>query len=169
MKSEMFGRRLKKRNENQRVPGAGLNSSTMPPMETAKDNPPGYEGKEHVKYKNPGFSKHHIRFPEDEPHMKSKVGKEEMHEMEDNFHMKTPKQTPHSLEAKIKRAMMKMDQPDQEDPDELQGNLVTNIGKKGEVDTTGDEQMGPNDMQGSGNGYKKKMAAAIARKKMNKG
>ena len=79
----------------------------------SKDAPSKYEGKEHVRYKDPGYSSHHIRFPEDEPHMKSYARKEEMHEMEDNFHKSVPDQTHYSLEAKLKRARMKMDAPDQ--------------------------------------------------------
>lgn len=136
----------------------------------AKDAPPGYEGREHVKYKDPGFSKHHIRFPQDEPHMKSHVMREEEHEMEDNFHHEVPDQTHYSLEQKIKRARMKMDAPDQEDPDELRGNLVTNVGQ-GEEDTSGEEEMGPNDMQenyGMPKDHRKKMIVAITRKRMKK-
>src|SRR5574338_141907 len=75
-------------------------------MEMAEDAPPKYEGREHVKYKNPGFSKHEIRIPEDEPKMKSRASKEEMHEMEDNYHMDVPDQTPKNLEKNIKRAFM---------------------------------------------------------------
>ena len=120
------------------------------------DGPPGYEGKEHVRYKDPGFTRHEIDFPEDEPHMKSHVSKNEMHEMEDDYHMNVPDQTYDSLQKNIKRARMKMDAPDQEDPDELRGNQVSNIGQ-GEEDTSGEEEMGPNSMQKGSKEHRKKM------------
>lgn len=127
-----------------------------------KDGPQEYEGKEHVKYKDPGYSRHEIRIPEDEPHMKSRVSKEESHEMEDNYHMDVPNQTKHTLEAKIKRARMKMDDPKQQEPKPLLGNLVRNV-KAGIEDTSGEEEMGPNDMQKE---TKKKAIVAVMRKKM---
>ena len=135
------------------------------PEEKAKDNPSNYEGSEHIKYKNPGYSEHDIRFPKDEPHMKSHASKEETHEMEDNFHKEVPNQTKDTLPAKIPRARMKMDAPDQEDPDELQGNMVRETEKKGVEDTSGEEKMGPNDMQKEG---RKKMIIAVMRRKMRK-
>jgi hypothetical protein len=136
-----------------------------------KDNPPGYEGREHVKYKNPGFSKHDIRYPKDEPHMKSRVGKNEMHEMEDNYHMGVPDQTDDTLPAKIKRARMKMDAPDQEDPKPILGNPVHNVPYRGEEDTSGEEEMGPNDMQSNSSmpkEHRKKMIVAVTRRKMKR-
>jgi hypothetical protein len=168
MERKMFGKRIKTRSDSGRVPGQPENSMDESSGK-AKDNPKNYEGKEHVKYRNPGFTRHKIRFPQDEPHMKSHVGKEEMHEMEDNFHMKTPDQTEDTLPAKIKRAMMKMDAPDQEDPKPLRGNIVHEVGYKGEEDTDGEEQEGPNMMQGSSKDQRKKMVVAIAKRKMKKG
>lgn len=137
----------------------------------AKDAPPKYEGSEHVKYKNPGFSKHEIGIPKDEPHMKSRVGKEEMHEMEDNYHMDVPDQTEDALPAKIKRARMKMDDPDQEDPKPIMGNLIREVPAKGVEDTSGEEMESPNDMQSGSKMPKeqrKKMIASVVRRKMKK-
>lgn len=193
MERKMFGHRLKKRSDSERTPGKPYNDEgydrgdeneesynyvkgkDFPQKEKGtsfgkdKGGPAGYEGKEHVKYKDPGHSPHHIRFPQDEPHMKSRVGENEMHEMEDNFHQSVPDQTHYSLEAKLKRARMKMDAPDQEDPDELRGNIVHNVGYEGEEDTSGEEEMGPNDMQsGMPKEHRKKMIVAVTRKKMNK-
>lgn len=192
MKRKMFGHTLKRRADTGRTPGEPYNSDgydrgdeteddygyvkskDVNPNEKgmsygkAKDAPAGYEGREHVKYEDPGYSSHHIRFPEDEPHMKSHVTRDEEHEMEDNFHHNVPDQTEYSLEEKIKRARMKMDAPDQEDPDELRGNLVDNIGQ-GEEDTSGEEEMGPNDMQSNmSKEHRKKMIAAVTKRKMNK-
>jgi hypothetical protein len=192
MERKMFGHRLKKRSDSGRSPGEPYNSEGYDrgdenegsykyakskdvresgfPEGSAKDGPPGYEGKEHVKYKDPGYSSHNIRFPEDEPHMKSNVGKNEMHEMEDNFHKSVPDQTHYDLQSKLKRARMKMDAPDQEDPDPLRGNIVHNVGYEGEEDTSGEEEMGPNDMQSSGmpKEKRKKMIVAVTRRKMKK-
>lgn len=170
MERKMFGHRLKKKSsDSARVPGEPYNNMDSPSGK-AEDNPPGYEGKEHVKYRNPGYSKHDIRYPQDEPHMKSRVSKNEMHEMEDNFHMGVPDQTEDTLPAKIKRARMKMDDPDQEDPDPLRGNIVHNVGYEGEEDTSGEEEMGPNDMQSSSmpKEKRKKMIVAVTRRKMKK-
>lgn len=167
MKTKLFGHRVKKKSDSGRVPGEPYNDLDGS-LGKEKDNPPDYEGKEHVKYKNPGFSKHDIRFPEDEPHMKSHVGKNEMHEMEDNYHMDVPDQTEDTLEAKLKRARMKMDAPNQEDPKPLLGNIVHNVGYKGEKDTTGEEEMGPNDMQSNSKESRKKMITAVVRRKMKK-
>ena len=193
MKTKMFGHRQKKRSDSERVPGEPYNtegydrgdeneesyayvkSKDSPGKGGSsfgknKDSPPGYEGKEHVKYKDPGYSSHHIRFPEDEPHMKSNVNKNEMHEMEDNYHHDVPDQTHYSLEAKIKRARMKMDAPDQEDPDRLRGNMVHDVGYEGDEDTSGEEEMGPNDMQsGMPKEHRKKMIVAVTKRKMRKG
>jgi len=188
MSRKMFGHRIKKRADNARVPGQPWNSNSYDrgdeseddyeyvkekdvresgfPEGKAKGGPAGYEGKEHVKYRDPGHTRHHIRFPEDEPHMKSHNDSNEAHEMEDNFHMSVPNQTKYDLEKKIKRARMKMDAPDQEDPDELRGNLVSSIGK-GEEDTSGEEEMGPNNMQ-MPKEHRKKMIAAVTKRKMNK-
>ncbi len=149
--------------ENGRVPGKPY-SNVDDSYGKEKDGPSGYEGKEHVKYKDPGYSKHKIRYPEDEPHMKSNVSKEESHEMEDNYHMEVPDQTEDSLPATIKRARMSMDDPHQEDPKPLLGNLVRNV-KEGIKDTSGEEEMGPNDMQKEA---KKKTIIAVMKKKMKK-
>lgn len=185
----MFGHRLKRSSGSERAPGKPYSNSSedeesydyvkgkdFPSNEKGttfgknKGGPAGYEGKEHVKYKDPGYSSHNIRFPEDEPHMKSSVGKEEMHEMEDNYHHSVPDQTEYSLEAKLKRARMKMDAPDQEDPDRLRGNMVHNVGYEGDEDTSGEEEMGPNEMQsGMPKEHRKKMIVAVTRRKMKKG
>ncbi len=139
--------------------------------EKSEDNPKNYEGKEHVKYKNPGFSKHNIRIPEDEPHMKSHVSKNEEHEMEDNYHMETPDQTDLTLPAKIKRARMKMDAKDQQDPKPLLGNLTTQIPLRGTKDTTGEEEEGENYMQSASKMPKesrKRMIVSVMKRKMRK-
>lgn len=162
----MFGHRSKKRYDNERVPGKPLAYTGK--IEEDKDGPPGYEGKEHVKYKDPGYSSHNIRYPEDEPHMKSHVRREEEHEMEDNYHMGVPDQTEDSLPSKIKRARMKMDAPDQEDAKPLRGNIVHNVGYGGEEDTSGEEEEGPNDMQSEGKEHRKKMIVAVMKRKMKK-
>lgn len=169
MKRKMFGYRSRKRSDNERVPGEPIHDMDDS-YGDSKDSPRGYEGKEHVKYKNPGYSPHDIRYPQDEPHMKSRVSKEEMHEMEDNYHMGVPDQTEDELPAKIKRARMKMDAPDQEDPKPLLGNLIREVPSRGVEDTSGEEEMGPNDMQSnSGNKeHRKKMIVAVTRRKMNK-
>lgn len=192
MKGKLFNHRFKKKS-TERTPGEPWDNSSYDrgdetednykyvkskdsfsksedgAMGRSKGNPSGYEGKEHVKYKDPGYSSHHIRFPQDEPHMKSNNDSNEAHEMEDNYHMDVPNQTKYALEAKLKRARMKMDAPDQEDPDVLRGNLVNNVGYKGEKDTSGEEEMGPNDMQKSeSKERRKKMIVAVTRKKMKK-
>lgn len=189
----MFGHGMRKRSDSGRVPGEPYNDTQYDKGEEneesyeyvrqkdtsektrgnssgkEKGGPKGYEGKEHVKYKDPGYSSHHIRFPEDEPHMRSHVGKEEMHEMEDNYHKEVPNQTKYELENKIKRARMKMDAPDQEEPDRLRGNMVHNVGYEGDEDTSGEEEEGPNYMQSSmPKEGRKKMIVAIARRKMKK-
>ena len=193
MKKKMFGHGMRKRSDSGRVPGEPYNDTQYDKGEEneesyeyvrqkdtsektrgnssgkEKGGPKGYEGKEHVKYKDPGYSSHHIRFPEDEPHMRSHVGKEEMHEMEDNYHKEVPNQTKYELENKIKRARMKMDAPDQEEPDRLRGNMVHNVGYEGDEDTSGEEEEGPNYMQSSmPKEGRKKMIVAIARRKMKK-
>lgn len=193
MERRMFGHRNKKRSDSERVPGEPYNDrqyergdedeesyeyvKNKEPYQRGENNslgksrdaPRGYEGKEHVKYRDPGYSSHHIRYPEDEPHMKSHASREEKHEMEDNYHMRIPNQTEYSLEAKLKRARMKMDAPDQEEPDRLRGNMVHNEPYEGDEDTSGREEMGPNDMQsGMSKEHRKKMIVAIARRKMKK-
>lgn len=167
---KMFGHH-KKRSESTRTPGSPPNMQGMDQSYgKSKDNPPNYEGREHVKYKDPGYSRHNIRHPEDEPHMRSNVSREETHEMEDNYHMDVPDQTHHTLEKKLLRARMKMDDPDQEEPDRLRGNMVHNVGADGVVDTTGEEEMGPNEMQSSmPKEHRKRMIAAVTKRKMNKG
>lgn len=188
MSRKMFGHRIKRHSDSERTPGKPWNDQAYDEGDEneesygyvkdkdvresgfgqgkAKGGPAGYEGKEHVKYKDPGHTRHHIKFPEDEPHMKSHNDSNEAHEMEDNFHMDVPNQTKYDLEKKIKRARMKMDAPDQEDPDELRGNLVSSIGQ-GEEDTSGEEEMGPNNMQ-MPKEHRKKMIAAVTKRKMNK-
>lgn len=171
MERKMFGHRLKKKPESMgRDPGSPSNREDMDESYgRAKDNPPNYEGKEHMRYKNPGFSSHHIRFPEDEPHMKSHVSKEESHRMEDDYHMDVPDQTAKSLPKNIKRARMAMDAPNQQDPKPLRGNIVHNVGYEGEEDTSGEEEMGPNDMQEDmPKEDRKKMVAAVIKRKMKK-
>ncbi len=193
MKKLMFGRGMRSRSNSERTPGEPYNDAGYDrgdeneesyeyvkgkdfPTKAAnssfgksKGAPKGYEGKEHVKYKDPGYSSHHIRFPEDEPHMKSHVGKEEMHEMEDNYHTSVPNQTKYQIESKIKRARMKMDAPDQEEPDRLRGNMVHDVGYEGDEDTSGEEEEGPNYMQSSmPKESRKKMIVAVTRRKMKK-
>lgn len=188
MERKMFGHRLKRRSDSERTPGKPYGNSSedeesydyvkdkdFPKREKgtsfgrSKDSPAGYEGKEHVKYRDPGHTRHNIRYPEDEPHMKSNNDSNEAHEMEDNYHMSVPNQTEYSLEAQLKRARMKMDAPDQEDPDALRGNIVHNVGYEGEEDTSGEEEMGPNKMQsGMPKEQRKKMIVAVTRKKMSK-
>lgn len=171
MHTKMFGHRSKRNHMSERDPGEPINHAEMDhsSMGRSRDNPPSYEGKEHVSYKNPGFSSHHIRYPEDEPHMKSHSSSEEAHEMEDDYHMGVPHQTAHSLAKVIKRSRMKMDAPDQEDPDALRGNMVHNVGYEGDEDTSGEEEMGPNDMQSDEHKeHRKKMIVAVMRRKMKK-
>lgn len=167
----MFGyRKRSSQTAGARPPGLPQGQGYPEPQSKSKDGPAGYEGKEHVKYKDPGHTRHKIRIPEDEPHMKSHASKEEMHEMEDNYHMDVPDQTPDSLPAQIKRARMKMDAPDQEDPKPILGTPVHNVPYRGEEDTTGEEEMGPNDMQGSeSKERRKKMIAAVVKRKARKG
>ena len=110
MERKMFGHRVKKTADLVGHQASPLTQWILL-MVRKRIGPEGYEGKEHVKYKDPGYSSHEIRTPEDEPHMKSHAGKEEMHEMEDNYHMGVPNQTHYDLEKKIKRARMNMDAP----------------------------------------------------------
>lgn len=138
------------------------------PSGKAIDNPPNYEGKEHVKFKAPGYTKHHIRNPEDQPHMKSRIPRTEEHEAEDNFHMDVPDLTEDTLEKTIPRAKMVMDAPDYGVPKKLRGQITHNVPYEGEKDTSGEEEMGPNDMQGSGKEHKKKMIVAVLKSKMKK-
>jgi hypothetical protein len=171
MEKKMFGHRVKRKHPESRDPGLPPNydrsRSDDDYTEKVKDSPPNYEGKEHVKYKNPGYSKHDIRYPQDEPHMKSHVSKNEEHEMEDNYHMDVPDQTEHTLEKNLKRAHMLMDAPNQEDPKPLRGNIVHNVGYDGEEDTSGEEEMGPNEMQ-MPKESRKKMIVAVMKRKMKK-
>jgi len=173
MANKMFGHRLRKKDPSMgRDPGLAPNFNAGRRDDNqgkAAGNPPNYEGKEHVRYKNPGYSSHHIRFPEDEPHMKSHVSRDETHEAEDDFHMDVPDQTEKTLPKKLKRAHMLMDSPNQENPKPIRGNPVHNVGYEGEMDTTGEEEMGPNDMQ-EGEGMpkerRKKMIVAVMKRKM---
>lgn len=168
MERKMFGYRTRKsQTRGMRDPGRPVHDMDSDEGK-AEDNPPNYEGKEHVRYKNPGYSSHHIRYPEDEPHMKSNVSRDETHEMEDNYHMGVPDQTEDSLPAKIKRARMKMDDPDYYKPKPLLGNPVHNVPYEGEEDTTGEEEMGPHDMQGESKEHRKKMVVAVMKRKMKK-
>lgn len=159
MEKKLFGHRLKK--------GSSKDFREHRHMDgKAKDNPPKYEGKEHIKYEDPGYSEHEVRYPEDEPHMKSHVRKDEEHQMEDDYEMDVPHQTDYDLPAKIARARMKMDAPDQEEPDKLQGRLVHQVPLEGVKDTSGDEEEGPNEMQKEG---RKKLIVAVMKRKMKKG
>ena len=170
IRMKMFGHRNKKYRDSEIVPGRPANDLDMP-QGKARDNPPNYEGREHVKYKNPGYSKHDIRYPKDEPRMKSRVSRDEMHEMEDNYHMDVPDQTPDSLPSRIPRARMKMDAPDQQDPKPILGNPVHNVPYRGEEDTSGEEEMGPNynqEEEGLPKEHRKKMAIAIIKRKMKR-
>lgn len=172
MERKMFGHRMKRKSpEIGRDPGSPHNMSDMDrAMEKNKDSPPGYEGKEHVRYENPGYSSHHIRFPQDEPHMKSHVTRDEEHEAEDDYHMGVPNQTKMNLEKNLKRAHMLMDAPNQQDPKPLRGNIVHNVAYEGEEDTSGEEEMGPNDMQ-SGDmpkEHRKRMVMAVMKRKMKR-
>lgn len=176
MERNLFGHRLKKKQSIGMVPGRpfGERFDDQGGMSKgggegkSKDGPPGYEGKEHVKYKNPGFTRHRTSEPGDEPKMKSHASREEMHEMEDNYHMDVPDQTEDTLASKIKRARMKMDAPDQEEPDRLRGNMVEKVGQDGVEDTSGEEEMGSNDMQSDSKERRKKMIVAVTKRKMNK-
>ena len=156
MERKLFGHRQKKRSSEEEHDSYQHDGRV-------KDAPAGYEGKEHVKYEDPGYSSHEINYPEDEPHMKSHISENEEHEMEDNYAMKVPHQTDYDLPTKLARARMKMDAPDQEDPDDLRGNLVHNGSYAGEEDTSGEEEEGPNDMQKEG---RKKLIVAVMKKKM---
>lgn len=166
MERKLFGHRTKKKPGYSKLPGSPYNAMGSAYSEV-EDEGNDYEGKEHVKYKNPGFSKHDIRYPEDEPHMRSSVSKREMHQVEDNYHMGVPDQTERTLPAKIKRARMKMDAPDQEEPARLRGNMVHNVGYEGVEDTSGEEQEGPNHMQ-EDKERRKKMIVAVTKRKMKK-
>jgi hypothetical protein len=193
MQNKMFGHRIRRKANSARTPGEPYNDNQYDKgneneesfkyvkgkdsfqhekgimQEKAKAVAPGYEGKEHVKYRDPGHTRHNIRIPEDEPHMKSHVTQDESHEMEDNFHMGVPDQTDYDLPAKIKRARMKMDAPDQEDPDYLRGDITHPVGYEGEDDTSGEEKMGPNDMQmNSSKQGRKKMIVSVMKRKMKK-
>lgn len=195
MEKKMFGHRAPKRRDMGRTPGQPYNTMDYERGDedeesysyvkskdnlkkgeagsygNSKDAPPGYEGKEHVKYRDPGHSPHHIRYPEDEPHMKSHVSSDEEHEMEDNYHMDVPDQTNYDLAAKIKRARMKMDSPDYDAPKRLRGNLVEKTGERGmEAMGSGEEDMGPNDMQSNSmpKEHRKKMIVAVMKRKMKK-
>jgi hypothetical protein len=125
-----------------------------------------------VKYKNPGFTKKEIQIPEDEPHMKSHVSKTEGHEVEDTTHMKTPDQTEDTLPARLKRAMMKMDDKDHDEPKPILGNLVRTVGKEGVEDEAeeGEEEEGDNDMQKNSmpKEHRKKMIVAVLSRKLKK-
>jgi hypothetical protein len=157
MQRKMFGHHMKKHAVTRHLR-----------KEMDEDNPPGYEGKEHVSYEDPGYSSHHIRYPEDEPHMKSHVHQEEEHEAEDNYHMGVPDQTEDELPAHLKRAHMLMDAPNQQDPKPLRGNITHNVPYKGEEDTSGEEMMGPNSMQESGKEKRKKLVVAVMKRKMHR-
>lgn len=166
----------KRKNREKRMTGDPSNMDVGPKkmkMEKAEDNPPGYEGKEHVKYRDPGYTRETVKLPEEEPRMKSRVSKEEMHEMEDNYHMDVPDQTDYTLPKKIKRAFMKMDQEPHEVPKPLHGNLVTKTSEKGYQDTMGEERYGPEEEQEDygaprSKSRRKKIAIAVIRRKMGK-
>lgn len=176
MERKMFGHRMRKVRDDEEVPGHGENYMDNEDDQggRATGNPPNYEGREHVRYKNPGFSSHHIRYPEDEPHMKSHVTPDEEHEMEDDYHMGIPDQTAHSLAKRIPRAHMLMDAPNQQDPKPVFGSLVEKVGKQGKMEESGIERMGPHDMQGSDGHdempkeHRKKMIVEVMKRKMKK-
>lgn len=192
MERQMFGHRKKKPTGFSRVPGEPISDRAYDEgreneesydyvknkdvkergsrMGMNRDNPPGYEGKEHVKYRDPGYSSHHIKYPQDEPHMKSHVTRDEEHEAEDDYHKEVPDQTHYDLVKKIRRAHMKMDEPEEiEEPAKLRGNITHNVPYGGEEDTSGEERMGSNDMQsGMSKDHRKKMIVAITRRKMKK-
>lgn len=136
--------------------------------EKAKDGPAKYEGKEHVHYEEPIHSRHHIRFPDDEPHMKSHADEEEEHEAEDDFHMDVPHDTEYTLPKHIKRAHMYRD--DVDEPLKRYGNLVSTGVNKGVLDDEmeGEEKMGPEYMQEDSEhkDRRKKMIAAVVKRKM---
>jgi len=149
----------------------GKHSSYSRREEMDEDGPPSdYEGKEHVRYKDPGHSRHDIEEPEDEPHMKSHVSSDEEHEMEDDYHMGVPNQNKNSLPNDIKRARMKMDAPNQQSPKALLGRLTTQIPLRGVEDTSGEEMEGPNEMQEDEmpKEHRKKMIVAVMKRKMKK-
>ena len=129
----------------------------------------GYHGKENVKYKDPGHTRHEISYPEDEPHMKSRVSKKEMHEPEKNFHMDVPDQTDDTLPKKIKRPYMKME--DRPVDQRLVGNLVETKNSKGVKDEDGWENEGPEEMQkddAPSKEHRKKVVVAVIQRKMKK-
>lgn len=140
----------------------------------------GYEGKEHVKYHDNEKSRHFIRYPQDEPHMKSRVSKEEMHEAEDDYHMPTHI-TEMKLPKRIPRARMEMEMEDRRSGGKLKryGNLVSETGKGIEDGNTGIENMGPMEYQRDDEdkeserkdeedfrGIRKKVIAGVLKKKM---
>ena len=66
---------------------------------------------------------------------------------------------------------MLMDSPNQENPKPIRGNPVHEVGYEGEMDTTGEEEMGPHDMQEDEPMHKelrKKMIVAVMKRKMKK-
>lgn len=143
----------------------------------------GYEGKEHVKYQDNEKSRHFIKYPQDEPHMKSRVSKEESHQAEDNYHMPV-KITEQKLPAKIPRARMEMEMEDRRSGGKLKryGNLVSMNGKGIEDENTGTEKMGPMNYQSDDEskaserkdeadfkGIRKKVIAGVLKKKMKYG
>lgn len=142
----------------------------MKSFKRLKDRGGKYHGKENVKYKDPGYSKHEIDYPEDEPHMKSKVSKQEMHEAEKNFHMEVPNQTKKTLPKRIPRARMKMEERPVNN--RLIGNLVEEGKSKGIKDGDGWEDMGPEEMQENdapeSKEHRKKIAIAVVSRKMKK-
>lgn len=164
---KMFGHRLKKSSHNKGYDEMAHEKGVGEPSQH-------YEGKEHVKYRDPGHSPHDIDEPEDEPHMKSHANKQEEHEAEDDYHMGVPDQTK-GLAHLIKRARMKMDAPNQQEPKPLLGQLTTNIPLRGVEDTSGEEMEGPHDMQEDEDDskmpkhHRKKMIVAVMQKKMKKG
>lgn len=194
MERKLFGHRLRKKSDNERVPGEPFNDNAYDRGDEEEDDynyvkekdfpnnkemslegrnrdmPSGYEGREHIKYRDPGHSPHNIKYPQDEPHMKSHVNREEEHEAEDDYHMGLPDQTKYELEKKLKRAHMKMDTPEEiEEPARLRGNITHNVPYEGEEDTSGEEKMGTNLMQSAmPKAHRKKMIAAVVRRKMKK-
>jgi len=87
-----------------------------------------YEGKEHMmsyKQMDPEKSKHTVRIPEDEPHMKSRITKQEAHQEEDDYHFKTP----HRKEKLPANLPDKHGRDGEISPMKRVGNLVTTTNK----------------------------------------
>ena len=83
-----------------------------------------FEGREHIKsYEemDPEKSKHDVRYPQDEPHMKSRISKQEAHEEEDDYHFKNP----HRVEKLPKNLPDNHGRDDEVETRKRVGNLMT--------------------------------------------